>query len=82
MDGARDIRARHLRCWQQMVGQEVRLLVIGGLSPKTAEQAAKNNLAVRKCEIDAELEAELQRLIGQLGRRLLNLLDEEDDQAE
>lgn len=82
-DAVLEIRDRHRRAWEEMVGREVRILAFDGMPPRAAEQAARNNLGVRKRELDAELAAEIARLQEQLSRRLRRLIeDAEDEQAD
>jgi len=45
-----------------MLGREVQLLVFDGFSPRLAEVAGTNNLAVRRKELEEEVITELARL--------------------
>jgi len=80
-DSVIEVRDRHKRAWREMVDQELRHLLFDGFSPRVAEQAGKNNLGVRKAELDAELEQELERLQEVLRRRLEQLAEDADDFA-
>lgn len=62
-----------------MIGHEVHILVFDGFSPRLAEQAAKNNLGVRKQNLDAELSAEVLRLSDELRKRLSRLVEDLED---
>src|SRR3954447_6040222 len=75
-DAVLEVRDRAAQVRREMIAHEVRIMVMDGLSPRLAEIAAKNNLAVRLHELDDELIAELGRLQGQLRRRLTLLLEE------
>jgi hypothetical protein len=79
-DAVLEIRDRHRRAWEEMVGREVRLMVFDGIPPRAAEQAARNNLGVRSRELDDELSAELTRLQEQLSRRLRRLAEDAGDE--
>jgi hypothetical protein len=75
------LRDLHRAVWEGMLGREVRVMVMDGLAPRTAEAAARANLAVRKQELDAELEEGLQRLSGELQRRPQRMLEDAEDDA-
>jgi hypothetical protein len=47
-DEVLQLRDAHKRVWEDMLGHEVRVMVMDGLSPPLAQAAARNNLAVRK----------------------------------
>jgi hypothetical protein len=68
----------HRKAWEELLGNEVRLMVFDGLSPRLAEVAAKNNLAVLKKELDAELEEALEQERQTLLRKLKTLLVESE----
>lgn len=55
VDEVSDLRDRARRVWDEMLGHEVRVMVMGGLPPMVAARAARNNLAVRKADLDREL---------------------------
>jgi hypothetical protein len=78
-DAVLDVRDRAARVRLEMIAHEVRIMVMDGLSPRLAEIAATNNLAVRLRDLDNELLAELGRLQGHLRRRLALLLEELED---
>jgi hypothetical protein len=63
----------------EMIASEVRINAIDGMSPRLAEIAAKNNLAVRLRDLDDELLTELGRLQGELRRKLVRLLEDLED---
>ena len=65
--------------WDGMLAREMRVMLFDGMSPRLAEQAAKNNLGVRKAELDAELEEALQRESDRLTRRVQRLLEDLED---
>src|SRR6267143_1294683 len=61
-DAVLDVRNRHRGAWLEMLGRAVQLLVMDGFSPPLAQVAARNNLGLRKRELDDELVEELCRL--------------------
>ena len=65
--------------WEQMLTHEVQIMAFDGMSPRLAEQAATNNLGVRKAELDAELEAALQYHSDRLAKRMQRLMEELED---
>jgi hypothetical protein len=69
-------RARHV--WEEMLGEEITMLLLWGLEERVADLAARNNLAVRKRELDDELLTELARLQGELTRRIHHLVEESE----
>jgi len=50
-------------------------MVMAGLGPRIAEAAARTNLAIRKLDLDAELEKGLKRLSGDLQRKMQRLME-------
>jgi hypothetical protein len=56
-------------------------MIFDGMSPRLAEQAAKNNLALRKIDLDAELQEALDRDRLALDRRLVRLLEDAEAQG-
>jgi hypothetical protein len=54
----------------ELIAHEVRVLAMDGFSPRLAEVAAKNNLAMRLADLDAELAAELSRLQDKFHRKV------------
>src|SRR5262245_8684535 len=76
-----EVRARARQAWLEMLGREVELLVMDGFSPALAQVAGKNNLALRRQELDDELDAELDRLREELRGRLLRLAEDLEDGA-
>jgi hypothetical protein len=78
-DDVLEVRGRHTQVRTEMIVREVRIMVLDGLSPRLAETAARNNLAVRLRELDEELVAELGRLQGELRRKLARLLEDLED---
>ena len=69
--GCRAGRARPgRRTWEEILCREVQLLVFDGFSPRLAQQAAANNLALRKLALDDEVITELVRLQTSLRTRL------------
>lgn len=78
-DAVLEVRERAARVRLEMIAREVRIMVMDGLSPRLAEIAARNNLALRMRELDDELAAEQNKLQGQLRRRLDLLLEELQD---
>jgi hypothetical protein len=81
-DAVLELRDRARRAWEEMLGRGVGIMALDGLAPRMAEQAARNNLAVRKGALDAELEEGLARLRGELSRRLARLLEDLEDGRE
>lgn len=79
-DAVLEVRDREAQVRHDMIAREVRIMVMDGLSPRLAEIAARNNLAVRLRELDDELAAELSRLRSELRRRLQRLLEELEDE--
>lgn len=55
-DAVLEVYDRHRKATKELMDPEVALMLAGGLSPKAAEQAAKNNLALKLFEVDMELE--------------------------
>jgi hypothetical protein len=80
-DRVLDLRHRAAQPWEEMLAREVQLLVLDGLSPRLADQAARTNLALRKRDLDAELEEALGREREAL-RQALQRLDEEREDEE
>jgi isopropylmalate/homocitrate/citramalate synthase len=80
-DAVLEVRDCAARARLEMIAREVRIIVMDGLSPRLAEVAAKNNLAVRLHDLDDEVAAELERLQEQLRRRLRLLMEELEDQG-
>jgi hypothetical protein len=79
-DAVLEVRDRAARVRCEMIAHEVRIMAMDGLSPRLAEVAARNNLAVRLRDLDNELVSELSRLQEQLRRRLSLLLEELEDE--
>src|SRR4051794_31824267 len=73
------LRDLYRAVWEEMLGREVRVMVQHGPAPRTAEAAARANLAVRKQDLDAELEEGLQLLSGELQRKPQRLLEDVED---
>lgn len=64
-----------------MLAREVRVLAMDGFSPRLAEVAARNNLAMQFAELNAEVGAELGRLQDEFHRKVARLVEElQDDQ--
>lgn len=80
MDEVSDLRERARRVWEEMLGHEVRVMVMDGMPPRNAEQAARNNLAIRKADLDKELEGAIERERDTFHRRIRRLLEELDDE--
>jgi hypothetical protein len=78
-DAVSEVRDRHRRCKLEMIAHEVRIMAFDVFSPRLAEVAAKNNLAVRLKDLDAEPEAELKRLQVELQRKLQRPLENLED---
>ena len=76
---AQEVRERAARVRVEMIAREVRVLAMDGFSPRLAEVAAKNNLAVRFAELNAEVHAELGRLQDEFHRRVGRLLEDPED---
>jgi hypothetical protein len=80
-DAVHEVRDRAARVWLEVIAHEVRIMVLDGLSPRLAEIAAKNNLALRLRDLDDELLGELDRLQEQLRRRFTLVLEELEDEG-
>ena len=76
-----DLRTRERQVWQEMLEREVQQGVLDGLLPRQARQAAENNLALRRKDLDKEVQAELERLDGILQRKLTVLVEELEDRG-
>ena len=72
-----EIRERHARCRKETIAREVQVIVFDGFSPRLAEQAATNQLGLRRRELHLELEAALTRMQEELRRKMLRLQEEE-----
>ena len=59
-----------------MLGRETRLNAMDGMSPRLAHVAAQGNLALRRREFDAEVEAEVAKLKSVLETRLRRPLED------
>ncbi len=79
-DAVLDVRTRHRGAWLEMLGREVQLLVMDGFSPRLAQVAAKNNLGLRKRELDEELIVELCRLKDDLRKKVGRVIEDWEDQ--
>jgi hypothetical protein len=79
-DEVLDIRTRARGVWLEMLGREVQLLVMDGFSPALAQIAAKNNLALRRQELDSEVEENLVRLRDELTRKLQRVVEDWEDE--
>jgi hypothetical protein len=77
-----EVRERAHRAWQEMLSREVTMVLLSGIAERVADLAAKNNLAVRKRELDDELHTELARLQEELTRRVRHLIEGKDDERE
>ena len=71
-----EVLDRAARVRLEMIAREVRVNAMDGFSPRLAEVAAKNNLAMRLRNLDDEVLTELARLQGELRRRLEKLQEE------
>lgn len=69
------------RVWEEMLAREVRTMVMDGMGPRTAEAAARANLAIRKQELDAEVEENLDRLSARLQRKMERLMEDAEDEG-
>ncbi len=78
-DDVLEIRTRARQVWLEMLGREVQLLVMDGFSPALAQIASKNNLALRRLELDAELDEALNRMRDELTRRLQRVVEDWED---
>ena len=79
-DGVSDLRDRARRVWEEMLGYEVRVMVFDGMHPRKAEQAARNNLGVRKADLGRELEEAIERERDTFHRRITRLLEDLEDE--
>ena len=79
---AQEVRERdaRVRVRVEMIAREVRVRAMDGFSPRLAEVAAKNNLAVRLTELDEEHSAKLGRRHGECHRKIGRLLEELQDE--
>lgn len=69
-DAVADLRSRARHAWEEvLLGREM-LLLMDGLSPRAAFQAAENNLASRRAEFNEEVAGELEWLRADLLRKL------------
>ena len=75
-DAVLEVRDRAARVRQEMIAHEIKIMVMDGFSPELAAFAARNNLAVRLRELDAEVANELLRLQEELRSRVQRLLEE------
>ncbi len=80
-DAVLALRDLHRAVWNEILGREVRIMMLDGLSPRLAEAAATNNLAVRRQELDAELEEALEREKETLVRRVRRLVEDAEDEG-
>ena len=71
-----EIRERARRASEDMLGREMRFLVFDGFSRRRAEQAATNQLGLRRLELHLELEAALTRMEEDPRLKLLRLQEE------
>jgi hypothetical protein len=78
-DAVLDLQDRARRAWEGVLGRETRLNAMDGMSPRLAHVAAQGNLALRRKELDAEVEAEVARLEGVHRARLARLLEGLED---
>lgn len=78
-DAVAELQARAVRAWDEVLGREVRFTLMDGFSPRAAEQAARNNLALRRAEFDEEVAAELWRLRSEVLRKLRRLEEDLED---
>ncbi|HKI38285.1 MAG TPA: hypothetical protein VKA46_40930 [Gemmataceae bacterium] len=74
-----EVRERAKRAFEELLAREVELLVFDGFSPRLAEQAARNNLALRTKAIEAELHDMLALYQDALRRRMQRLAEDVED---
>src|SRR4051794_817605 len=78
-DSVEELQTRARLAWQEILGREVQLLKVAGLSPRLAEQTGARDLALRKAELDTELSAALARERETLCKKLARLWEAYQD---
>ncbi len=80
-DAVLALRDTHRRVWNEILSREVRVMVLDGLSPRLGAIAATNNLAVRRQDLDAELEEAMDREKETLLRKVRRLVEDAEDEG-